>query len=203
MPTYSLWYFDFRGRAEVPRLILKEAGIDFEDKRIAFEDWFQKLKPTMPFNQIPVLFVDGTPLAESGAIVRFLARECGLAGQTSLEEAHVDALHETLDEFFFKLPLLEDDPAVKEQKTKEIMDKNVTPALTKIEDHLKKTGNEYLIGKGLTYADLSLMNTALNMKAHGSPLDPEQYPCITALAERIANRDAIKKWLKERPETRI
>lgn len=203
MPTFSLWYFNFRGRAEVPRLIMKEAGMDFEDKRVAFEEWFQKLKPSMPFNQIPVLFVDDTPLAESGAIVRYLARESGLAGQTSLEEAHVDALHETLDEFFFKLPLLEDDPAVKEQKTKEIMDKNVTPALKKIEDHLEKTGNEFLVGKGLTYADLSLMNTALNMKAHGSPLDAKEYPCITALTEKVANRDNIKKWLAERPETRI
>jgi len=203
MPKYSLWYFNFRGRAEVPRLIMKEAGIDFEDKRIAFEDWFQKLKPSMPFNQIPVLFVDGTPLAESGAIVRFLARQCDLAGKTSLDEAHVDALHETLDEFFFKLPLLEDDPAVKEQKTKEIMEKNVTPALTKIEDHLKNTGDDFLIGKALTYADLSLMNTVLNMKAHGSALDPEKYPFILALTNRIANREAIKKWLEERPDTRI
>ena len=46
MPTYSLWYFNFRGRAEVPRLIMKEAGIEFEDRRVPFEDWFQKLKPS-------------------------------------------------------------------------------------------------------------------------------------------------------------
>ena len=47
------------------------------------------------------------------------------------------------------------------------------------------------------------MNTALNMKAHGSPIDEKEYPCITALADRVANRENIKKWLGERPDTRI
>ena len=36
---------------------------------------------------------------------------------------------------------------LQKQKTTEILDKNVTPALKKIEDHLRTTGNEFLVGK--------------------------------------------------------
>ena len=41
----KLTYFDLRGRAEVARLILAQAGVEYEDERIAREDWV-KLKPS-------------------------------------------------------------------------------------------------------------------------------------------------------------
>lgn len=44
----------------------------------------------MPFGQVPVLEVDGKLLAQSYAIVRFIAREHGLAGSDNWEQAQVD-----------------------------------------------------------------------------------------------------------------
>ena len=41
----KLTYFNLRGRAEVPRLILAQAGVKYEDNRIAREDWLA-LKPS-------------------------------------------------------------------------------------------------------------------------------------------------------------
>ena len=37
--TIRLTYFNFRGRAELSRLILAQACIDYEDKRIEQADW--------------------------------------------------------------------------------------------------------------------------------------------------------------------
>jgi len=38
-PKYVLIYFDVRGRAEATRLLFKVAGVEFEDRRMTFEEW--------------------------------------------------------------------------------------------------------------------------------------------------------------------
>ena len=38
-PKYVLTYFAVRGRAEITRLLFKVAGVEFEDKRLTFEEW--------------------------------------------------------------------------------------------------------------------------------------------------------------------
>ena len=42
------------------------------------------------FGQVPILEIDGTPIAQSNAAARYLARKYGLAGQNELEEAQAD-----------------------------------------------------------------------------------------------------------------
>ena len=44
MASIKLYYFDFRGRAEVSRMVLALAGKEFEDIRWQREDW-PKYKP--------------------------------------------------------------------------------------------------------------------------------------------------------------
>ena len=44
MPSYTLEYFDLQARGEIIRLIFAEAAVEYEDHRIAFQDWL-KLKP--------------------------------------------------------------------------------------------------------------------------------------------------------------
>ena len=39
MGKLKLIYFNGRGRGEPARLILAQAGVEYEDKRIEFEDW--------------------------------------------------------------------------------------------------------------------------------------------------------------------
>ncbi len=41
MPSYKLDYFNMKGRAELARLILAYAGIEFEDVRYERDEWLQ------------------------------------------------------------------------------------------------------------------------------------------------------------------
>ncbi len=45
MVQYKLIYFNLRGRAEISRLLFAHAGVEYEDKRVASEE-FQALKPS-------------------------------------------------------------------------------------------------------------------------------------------------------------
>jgi len=55
MPTYKLYYLNGRGRAEQIRLVFAQAGVPYEDIRLAGEKWAE-FKPKTPY--MPVLEVD-------------------------------------------------------------------------------------------------------------------------------------------------
>ncbi len=81
MPTLQLTYFDSPGRAEPIRIALFIAKLPFEDRRIKFPE-FAALREqgAFPLGSVPVLAVDGRPIVQTGAILRYVAR----LGQTDL-----------------------------------------------------------------------------------------------------------------------
>ena len=64
MPQYKLTYYNARTRAEVSRLVLAQAGMEYEDKRVSGKEWRQ-LKPQTPFGYMPILEVDGSWMKSS------------------------------------------------------------------------------------------------------------------------------------------
>jgi hypothetical protein len=70
-PVPILTYFNSRGLAEVIRLIFVEVGQAFDDRRIDADEWAE-LKPTLPFQQLPLLQIDGVDMVQSTAISRYL-----------------------------------------------------------------------------------------------------------------------------------
>ena len=58
---------------------------------------------------MPVLEVDGIKYCQSNALVRFLARELGLSGKTSLEFLKADEFSEACYDVMMKLPWTERD----------------------------------------------------------------------------------------------
>ncbi|EZA51084.1 Glutathione S-transferase [Ooceraea biroi] len=94
-PTYKLIYFNARGRAEHIRYIFAYAGIDYVDERISNDRW-PELKKAMPYGMLPVLEMNGKPIAQSNAVARYLAREHNLAGKDEWESMLCDVLVDTL-----------------------------------------------------------------------------------------------------------
>ena len=68
-----------------------------------------------PFGQLPILFIDDTPLPQSGAIVRFLANQLKLEPEGNLQNAFADMMLETMNEVLEKgrAPFMEKDETKK------------------------------------------------------------------------------------------
>ena len=74
----KLSYFDFPGgRGEPARLALNLASIPFEDYRIPMADW-PTVKADFPYQQVPVLEVNGKILNQSNAINRLVGKMADL-----------------------------------------------------------------------------------------------------------------------------
>jgi len=201
MPTYKLHYFNLRGRAELARLILAYANVEYEDFRIPSEEW-PKHKPNYPFGQVPVLEVDGKMLGQSNSIARYLAKKHGLAGQDDWEEAMANMYADSLmDVINAGLPYrFESDPEKKKQLLQELVTKNVRPHIQLIEKRLAENGTGYLVGSSLTWADLGyadVIPTFLELV----PDLLDNAPHLKKLLDAIEAIPSIKKWIETRPVT--
>uniref|UniRef100_UPI00358F922A hematopoietic prostaglandin D synthase-like n=1 Tax=Myxine glutinosa TaxID=7769 RepID=UPI00358F922A len=194
--TYKLVYFNGRGRAELPRLVLAQAGIRYTDRRIEIEEW-KDLKPDMPFGQLPVLYVNGAVLHQSLTIARFLAFETGLAGKTSMEQAQACSIVESIHDLVMIGPRFRNSEEVKKQKEKDLFE-----ALPTFINYMERFlgDREWMVGTSVTWADLCLQNFVLWLKE----LRPEALktsPKLQAVCNRVEALPNIAAWLKNRPQT--
>ncbi|VDO85502.1 unnamed protein product [Heligmosomoides polygyrus] len=205
MVHYKLTYFNGRGAAEIIRQLFAIAGKDYEDVRLTSEEW-PKHKPEMPFGQVPVLEVDGQKLAQSLAIVRYLARQFGYAGKTPFEEALVDSIGDQYKDFVNEVrPYLR--VALGYQEGDEVSFLSRTfggrsaDTVCLVSAVLCCLNSGYLVGDSLTWADLVLAEMAEVAKK--VPTLYDGFPEVKAHSEKIRSIPALAKWLQTRPETKF
>jgi len=199
MVQYKLLYFNLMAKGELARLIFTESGVDFTDERFSFEEW-PKIKPTTPFEQVPVLFIDGRPLPQSGAIVRHLAREFDLYGDNNMEATYCDMIYETCRDMLDKLPgiALKKVPNPVEAE-KEWFEKTIFPQLTKLEFKFKQVDKDFLVGSRITYADLAMVDCALQLLKRDQNVF-KNFPLLQAHLKRVSERPRIKEYLANKPD---
>ena len=204
MPTYKLFYFNIRARAEVIRFIFKQAGVEFEDVRIPKEKWQAEYKPNMPHGTVPVLEVDGKQLSGSGPIQRYLAEEFGLAGANAWENAQLDSILDVGKDFAQKLVtvLFEKDEGKKSVLIKELEDESMPKYLGLFESILTKNNSPdgWLFGSKVTYVDLAFYDLMCWL-GEGYSAVIDKYPAIRKNMAAVEALPNIAKWLKERPQT--
>merc|ERR1711902_24018 len=201
MPNVKLTYFNLRARGEPCRLLLAYGGIKYEDNRIA-PPWdptstWASLKPTTPFGQLPVLNWDGVEICQSMAAARFIAREVGLAGNSSLEQAQVDEVVDVIQDLinaWVKLYFAKDEEGLK--KFNEV---TLQTALEQLEKRLGGRGGQYFVGNNLTWADIIVFMYLGDLPKEAY----EKYPKLTNLYERVGAIPNIKAWVENRPKTNL
>uniref|UniRef100_A0A7S1MWL7 GST C-terminal domain-containing protein n=1 Tax=Hemiselmis andersenii TaxID=464988 RepID=A0A7S1MWL7_HEMAN len=226
-PRFRLAYMPIRNRGEIIRLILEEAKVPYEVEVMGFENWKNGLKATTPHGKCPVLRNydgRGNDLGQEGAITRFLAEECGLAGETSAERANLDSLYclwfstfrnlgVSHDGEHFSVAALRDgDPSGRLQSAGDAtryqdmfrqndlsrIERSLS-ALRFFEETLSTAGTGFLVREAPTYVDLGLFYTLFELAEDDNVPDfAARYdlPLLGAFLRQMQERPHILDYLK-------
>jgi len=203
MAEYKLTYFNARGVAEPIRWILAYSGQNYEDIRIEREQW-PELKPKTPWGQLPVLTLpDGSQLAQSVTIARYLARKFNLTGTTDLDAARCDELVDALGDLKneWKKFFLEQDATKKEEAKKNLLETVVPKYLSKLDQRIENNPKKRLVGDDFTWADLMIVTSLSSLETSLETEVTSAYPNLKGLKEEVENIPAIKTWIEKRPVT--
>merc|ERR1712227_878630 len=186
-----LTYFPARGRAEISRLILKHAGVKFDD-----------VKPILPYGSMPVLEYKGEVLCESMAIAAFLADICNLAGTNAVEKAKANEIVLATNGLFETIAKILFSPeGEKAGLKKKLLEETLPQKFGQLEGRLCLNGGQFFSGNALTYADIMLVVIQDNLRsaAIGGGDVIEKFPKMCNLFQRVSCLPNIKAWRGSRP----
>jgi len=199
-PTLKLTYFNFKGRAELSRLVCAAAGLEYEDHRYADGEWDTPTgKAATPHGQVPVLTVDGKQYSQSLAIATYLAREGGLYGSTNLDGLAIDQHCQLCKDFLDQAvrAIFEKDAAKKETLMKELKEEAVDKYYNIWEKALTDNKTGYLVGDKLSLADLCVFDIITGtIEQHMKPLDG--HPMLKTLIRRVNDNPMVKEYVFDR-----
>ncbi|XP_006816610.2 glutathione S-transferase 3-like [Saccoglossus kowalevskii] len=144
--------------------------------------------------QVPLLEIDGLKLVQRDAIIRYIARKYGLYGNTLDEQTKVDVLYEGAKDFLFSFMsfgFYGDDEKVMEN----IKSKTLPRYLPIFERLLSESSSGYLVGDGLTYADLCLLEALLVTEEYFPELLSD-YDKLKDFKVKISSLPRIKAFLE-------
>mgnify|MGYP001198937663 CR=1 FL=1 len=203
-------YFDFPfWRAEVSKIALFLADIDFENKIITREA-FQNVKDhgklddgtVIPFHQLPCLLVDGAPIAQTGAIARF----CGkLSGLYPTNDNFSAAYTDQLIDFATDITVLvsntgrDDNDEVKRLKRQNLHKGELARKLNMLEKNLSSS-KDWIVGNNIGLADIAvwrLMGWLSSGVIDGLPVEIlNEYPKINRICLSVDKHYKIQEWVK-------
>ncbi len=200
MPIRKLIYFAARGRAEVIRLALAEAGVVYEDETFKGPEEFATLKASgrLPFLAVPVWEESGLRLAQSAAIANHIARGNGLYGSSPREQALIDQAVGAVDDVRLEIrKLVTVDPARRGEVRAELLSSTLPRWFGLLEKLLasNQEGRGFFVGETVSLADLSAWYLLEMARDNGFGPALGDCPLLTAFAERIAARPRIAAYL--------
>ncbi|KAM4061123.1 glutathione S-transferase [Hirsutella rhossiliensis] len=183
------------GRGEVVRLFLVDAGIEFQDKRYAFDDTWSSTsadlesKGVSRTGLVPVLEYNGVYLSQHMPMLRFLARELGsYDGESSADKYLVDTVADIYIDWRAEW--------VSNLKTVTDQYKNkVAPEYYNlVAKYYKERDGPFLLGNKITYADFAIYQSIDNDEKIGTL--PGNLPdSILALKKAMEARPKVAAYL--------
>ena len=204
MPDYRLTYFDIDGgRAEPVRIAFHAAGVAFDDHRISFQE-FMQTRSDMPFTCAPVLEIDGVPVTQSNAMLRYVGKLAGLYPEDGLQALYCDETMDAIEDLLHHIVrtlMLEGDAL--EAARKELREGWLTTFIKGYDRLLERGGGTYFADNRLTVADLKVFVQVRSLRNGGLEHIPADFvdelaPALAAHAERIAAETTVTAYYNSR-----
>ena len=200
MPQLKLSYFDMHGgRGEPARLALAIGGIAFEDHRFTFAE-FADVRKATPFGQVPVLYVDGTLVTQSDAILRYAGKLAGLYPTDPLQALLCDEVAYVVEEANVKLgPTFRMTGEEQKAARLALVNGSMPVYLAWLQSKLVANGGEYFADKRLTVADLKVFVDVRGLNSGRldhvpTDLVEKVAPLLNAHMQRVAATPAVAQY---------
>jgi glutathione S-transferase len=214
MPYLLYYHPTLQGRGEFVRLALEEAGADYVDvarKRggeAAMMRIIEDKRSARPPFAPPFLKAGKLVIAQTANILFHLGPRLNLAPRDEAGRLWVNQLQLTITDLVVEIhdthhPITswlyyeEQRPAAK-RRTKDFWRYRVPKFLEYFERVLQRNGGQYLVGRKLTYVDLSLFQIVEGLR-YAFPKRMKRFekkiPGVVVLHDRVAKRPRIKAYL--------
>ncbi|GAB1598761.1 S-crystallin 3 [Argonauta hians] len=213
MPSYTLHYFNHRGRAEICRMLFAAAGVQYNDRRIESSEW-ESMRNKMPCSMMPMLELDNrTQIPQSMAMARYLAREFGFHGKSNIDMARVeyisDCFYDIMDDYLriyqegncrmsFQRSKESNSSSEKRMRFQETC-RRILPFMERTLE-MYNNGNQFFMGEQITMADM-MCYCALENPMTDEPSLLSNYPKLMALRNRVMNHSKLSNYLQKRSRT--
>lgn len=217
--TYALHYWPgIQGRGEFVRLALEAAGADYVDvarqsedegggEEALMADLDDPKTPRVSF--APPFLVDGDiVVGQTANILLYLGPRLGLTPEGEADRIWVNQLQLTIADLVGEAhdshhPVgmglyYEDQKAEAARRAKEFRERRIPKFLAWFERALDRSDGDWLAGKTMSYADLSLFQVVEGLRyAFPATLKRVQarYPKVVALADRVAGLPRVAAYL--------
>ncbi|GMS97641.1 hypothetical protein PENTCL1PPCAC_19816 [Pristionchus entomophagus] len=210
--SFKLIYFDVQWRCEPIRILFHYFGQDFEDVRITNDEWAQ-MKPDAPFEQLPLLELDGgkKTLSESLSIMRYLSKTLGpegFIGKTKSDSAKVDMFAYACNDlyipiYFYNQAKAGNEGMINLEGAKIQFELSAQRFLRSVEKQLKSHRQKYL-AQYITWADIMVMYMIYMLeKQDETMIGEEEYPYIRQFCKRMRELEQIKDYVAEQMPSKI
>ena len=212
---YELYYWpEIQGRGEYVRLALEEAGADYVDvarrgsgmgaMTLMLDSARVKEPPFAP----PFLKAGKRVIGQTANILLFLGARHGLAPKADAGRLWAHQLQLTIADFVVEIhdshhPIAsglyyEDQKKEAKRRTEDFRNSRVPKYLGYFDDVIARSGGPFLLGRRLTYPDLSLFQIVAGLRYALPKMMKrveKKHPHVVEVHERVAKRPRIAAYL--------
>ena len=199
----KLIYFKMRALAEAPQLLLNYSGIEYDYLMSweHFDDVWQNIKPTIPFQQLPMMEAeDGTQICQSIAILQFIENRSGLSISDPIKAAEAMAILQSAQELFAPLNPTVNFATGEDFKAKrDSMWEGLNNRFADLSRSLEKYEGKYFIDDTPRAAEFACFHH-LDLSRYLDPTLLNSFPRLVQFVNDIESIKSVSSYLENRPE---